>query len=58
MHPLIKATKKLSGHRLIFVTEKYKRAKSLVLYRDRSNYFYLEVQSLIQKTQKTGTVEY
>ena len=41
MHPLIKATKKLSGHRLIFVTEfeKYKRAKSLVLSRDRSNYF-------------------
>ena len=54
----IKATKKLSGPRLIFATEKYKRAKSLVLSRDRSKYFfYLEVQSLIQKTQKTGTVE-
>ena len=39
MHPLIKATTKLSGHGLIFVTEKYKRAKSLVLSRDRSKYF-------------------
>ena len=39
MHALIKATKKLPGRRLIFATEKYKRAKSLVLSRDRSKYF-------------------